>query len=545
MDVKRIILLIPLAIVAYLLVIKWNEDTPPSQAPQQQSVLKASPSDAQQPDDVTQAPATASELPAADGAHAANSSALVSVNTDVLDVRINPNDGSIVYAALPQQKAQLHGTDSFVLMSTSDSMYYVAQSNVIVDGQRRLTLSADRTDYRLEDGQNQLVIDLHGTLNGVDVIKRFTFTRGDYAVKQDILLNNQNSHAVDARVINELVRDQSADPTSSSKGIGGIHSYLGAIFSSPDSRAKKVSLSDIKNGKFGAVTSAEGWAAMSQHYFLAALIPSAKDVVTYKAVMDSRQRAHVSYETPDATIQPGQQLDLSAQIYMGPKEKAQLEKVSPYLPKTIDYGWLWFLASPLFWLLAKIHSVIGNWGWSIVLLTCVVKAILLPLSAKAYRSMAKMRKLGPEMARIKEQHGDDRQKMSQKMMEFYQKEKINPLGGCLPMVIQMPVFLALYWMLSESIELRHAPFMLWIHDLSAQDPLFILPIIMGISMFLQQMLNPAPPDPMQAKVMRMLPVIFTFFFLWFPAGLVIYWITNNLLSIAQQYFITKQIESKL
>ena len=543
MDVKRIILLIPLAIVAYLLVIKWNEDTPQAQAPQ--SVLTTTQSDAQQPDDVTQAPATASQLPAADGARAANSTALISVNTDVLNVRINPNDGAIVYAALPQQKAQLHGEDPFVLMSTSSSMYYVAQSNLFIDGQHRLTLTPERTEYRLEDGQDQLVVDLHGTLNGVDVTKRLTFHRGDYAVKQDILFNNQNSHAVEAHVVNELVRDQSADPTSSSKGIGGIHSYLGAIFSSPDARAQKISLSNIKDGKFGGVTSAEGWAAMSQHYFLAALVPQAKDVVTYKASMDARQRAHVSYETPDATIQPGQQLDLSAQIYMGPKEKAQLDKVSPYLSKTIDYGWLWFLASPLFWLLAKIHGVIGNWGWSIVLLTCVVKAILLPLSAKAYRSMAKMRKLGPEMARIKEQYGDNRQKMSQKMMEFYQKEKINPLGGCLPMVIQMPVFLALYWMLSESIELRHAPFMLWIHDLSAQDPYFILPIIMGLSMFLQQMLNPAPPDPMQAKVMRMLPIIFTFFFLWFPAGLVIYWITNNLLSIAQQYFITKQIESKL
>lgn len=543
MDVKRIILLIPLAIVAYLLVIKWNEDTPQSQAPQ--SALTASQSDAQQPDDVTQAPATSSDISAADSARPANTSALISVNTDVLNVRINPNDGSIVYAALPQQKAQLHGEEPFVLMSTSNAMYYVAQSSVIVDGQRRVSLSADRTDYRLEDGQNQLVVDLHGTLNGVDVIKRLTFTRGDYAVKQDILLNNQNARAVEARVLNELVRDQSADPTSSSKGIGGIHSYLGAVFSSPDARAHKVSLSDISKGKFGSVTAAEGWAAMSQHYFLSALIPAAKDVVTYKASTDANQRAHISYETPDATLQPGQQLNISAQIYMGPKDKAQLDKVSPFLSKTIDYGWLWFLASPLFWLLTKIHGLIGNWGWSIVLLTCVVKAILLPLSAKAYRSMAKMRKLGPEMARIKEQYGNDRQQMSKKMMEFYQKEKINPLGGCLPMVIQMPVFLALYWMLSESIELRHAPFMLWIHDLSAQDPLFILPIIMGVSMFLQQMLNPAPPDPMQAKVMRMLPVIFTFFFLWFPAGLVIYWITNNLLSIAQQYFITKQIERTL
>lgn len=543
MDVKRIILLIPLAIVAYLLVIKWNEDTPQPQAPQ--SVVAANQSDAQQPDDVTQAPATASELPAGDKGHAAPSTALVNVDTDVLNVRINPSNGYVVYAALPQQKAQLHGQEPFVLMSTSNAMYYAAQSNLVVDGQKRMTLQANRTEYRLEDGQHQLVVDLHGTLNGVDVTKRFTFTRGDYAVKQEYLLDNRSDRAVDAYTLNELVRDQSTDPTSNSKGIGGIHSFLGAVFSTTDSRVNKVSLSDIQKGKFGSVRSTEGWVAMSQHYFLSAWVPPANDSSLFYASMDDRMRAHAGYQSPEVALQQGQHADLSTQLYLGPKEKSQLEKVSPYLPKTIDYGWLWFLASPLFWLLAKIHGVIGNWGWSIVLLTCVVKAILLPLSAKAYRSMAKMRKLGPEMARIKEQYGEDRQKMSQKMMEFYQKEKINPLGGCLPMVIQMPVFLALYWMLSESIELRHAPFMLWIHDLSAQDPYFILPIIMGLSMFLQQMLNPAPPDPMQAKVMRMLPVIFTFFFLWFPAGLVVYWITNNLLSIAQQYFITKRIERQL
>ena len=543
MDVKRIILLIPLAIVAYLLVIKWNEDTPKSQP--STSAVMTHQSDARQPSDAAQAPAAASALSADDQGKAAASTALISVNTDVLSVRINPSNGYVVYAALLQQKAQLHGSDPFVLMSTSNTLYYAAQSNLVVDGQQRLSLHADRTDYHLDDGQNQLVVDLHGTLNGVDVIKRFTFKRGDYAVTQDYVLTNQNDHAVEAYTLNELVRDLSPDPTSTTKGVGGIHSFLGAVFSTTDSRVHKVSLSDIQKGKFDSVRSTEGWVAMSQHYFLSAWVPPASESALFYTKMDDHQRAHAGYQSPELSLAKGQQAELTAKLYLGPKEKSQLEQVSPFLPKTIDYGWLWFLASPLFWMLTKIHAVIGNWGWSIVLLTCVVKAILLPLSAKAYRSMAKMRKLGPEMTRIKEQYGEDRQKMSQKMMEFYQKEKINPLGGCLPMVIQMPVFLALYWMLSESIELRHAPFMLWIHDLSAQDPYFILPIIMGLSMFLQQMLNPAPPDPMQAKVMRMLPVIFTFFFLWFPAGLVIYWITNNLLSMAQQYFITKQIESKL
>jgi YidC/Oxa1 family membrane protein insertase len=241
-------------------------------------------------------------------------------------------------------------------------------------------------------------------------------------------------------------------------------------------------------------------------------------------------------------VAPGSEATLEATLYMGPKVQKQLEAVAPHLELTVDFGWLWFIANPLFWLLDKIHGLIGNWGWSIVILTVMVKAALWPLSAKAYKSMGRMRKLGPEMQRLKEQFGDDRQKMSQEMMKFYQKEKINPLGGCLPILVQMPVFIALYWMLLESVELRHAPFMLWIQDLSVKDPYFILPILMGASMFIQQLLNPTPPDPTQAKIMRMLPIVFTFFFLWFPAGLVIYWVVNNVISIAQQYVITRNIE---
>ena len=242
-------------------------------------------------------------------------------------------------------------------------------------------------------------------------------------------------------------------------------------------------------------------------------------------------------------IAAGNQGKVSATFYAGPKDQAQMEATAPDLNLTVDYGFLWWIASPLYWLLTTIYDYLGNWGLAIIGITMTVKAALFHLNAKAFRSMAKMRKFGPIIASLKEKHGDDKQKMSKEMMELYKKEKINPLGGCLPIVAQMPIFIALYWVLMESVELRHASF-LYLNDLSVQDPYFILPILMGASMFIQQSLNPAPPDPMQAKIMKMLPIIFTFFFLWFPAGLTLYWVVNNVLSIAQQYVINKQIEKE-
>lgn len=547
MDVKRIIILIPLAIVAYLLIVQWNQDYHQPHAPSQQAptLAEANRSDAHQPEDVLKAPESSRDRASSPSDNATetredDAQPLVQVSTDVLDIRIDPHGGDVVYAALPQHKESLNSTSPFVLMNDSKSLSYVARSGVELNGRTGVTFTPEQTQYRLSDDQQTLAVDLKGEQNGVAIIKRFTFTRGQYGVKVEYLLNNQTDAAVSARFVGQLARDNSADPTNAS-GIG-MHSYLGAAFSTSESRYQKVSLSDIHSKKFKEIESQGGWVAMIQHYFVSAWVPSASDHNLYYTQVDRNDRAVAAFASNKTSIAAGQQADLSAELYLGPKTKSQLDAVAPNLDLTIDYGWLWFLASPLFWLLSKIHGLIGNWGWSIVLLTCVVKAILLPLSAKAYRSMAKMRKLGPEMNRIKEEHGSDRQKMSQEMMKFYQKEKINPLGGCLPMVIQMPVFIALYWMLMESVELRHAPFMLWIKDLSAMDPYFILPIIMGLSMFLQQQLNPAPQDPTQAKVMKLLPIIFTFFFLWFPAGLVVYWITNNILSIAQQYLITRQIE---
>jgi YidC/Oxa1 family membrane protein insertase len=322
-----------------------------------------------------------------------------------------------------------------------------------------------------------------------------------------------------------------------------MSSFLGAAYSSPDNHYEKIDFDDIQEGAFKNRDVQGGWVAMIQHYFTSAWAPQQQQQNLYYATTDSRGRNVAAFAGPTQRLEPGSEAELNATLYAGPKIQERLEDVAPYLELTVDFGWLWFLANPLFWLLDKIHDVLGNWGWSIVVLTIFVKIVLFPLSATAYKSMAKMRKLGPEMQRIKEQYGDDRQKMSQEMMKFYQKEKINPLGGCLPILIQMPIFIALYWMLMESVELRHAPFILWIDDLSTKDPYFVLPILMGISMFVQQQLNPTPPDPMQAKIMKMLPIIFTFFFLWFPAGLVIYWIVNNTISIIQQWIITRKIES--
>jgi YidC/Oxa1 family membrane protein insertase len=290
-------------------------------------------------------------------------------------------------------------------------------------------------------------------------------------------------------------------------------------------------------------TMAGGWVAILQHYFVSAWIPDAQQVHHYSSTVTRNHDNIIRYTSPAITLAAGEQGSTKAQLYVGPKDQYSLEEISAGLELTVDYGFLWWIAQPLFWVLTQMHKLFGNWGWAIIGVTVMVKAIFFHLNTVAYKSMANMRKAGPKMQRIKEMYGDDRQKMSQEMMSLYKKEKINPLGGCLPILVQMPVFIALYWVLMESVELRHAPWIGWIHDLSVMDPYYILPLIMGASMFIQQKLNPTPPDPMQAKVMQWMPVLFTFFFLFFPAGLVLYWVVNNVLSIAQQYVITKRIEN--
>lgn len=345
----------------------------------------------------------------------------------------------------------------------------------------------------------------------------------------------------------QLKRDASSDPSSSTAT--GTATYLGAALWTSSEPYKKVSMKDmdkVNEDKTKAPITENvqgGWVAWLQHYFVTAWIPPKGENNQVLARKDSKGNYIIGYTGPSMTVAPGAKAETSAILYAGPKSQAVLKELSPGLELTVDYGFLWFIAQPIFWLLQHIHSLVGNWGWSIIFLTMLIKGIFFPLSAASYKSMARMRAVAPKLAALKEKFGDDRQKMSQAMMELYKKEKINPLGGCLPILVQMPVFLSLYWVLLESVEMRQAPFMLWITDLSIKDPFFILPIIMGATMFIQQQLNPTPPDPMQAKVMKMMPIIFTFFFLWFPAGLVLYWVVNNCLSIAQQWYITRKIEA--
>ncbi|MDP3534168.1 membrane protein insertase YidC [Halomonas sp. M1] len=551
MDVKRLLLLIPLAVLAYLLVVQWNQDygqiSYDSSPEITQSSNGAPASDPSNGDDLAVPSTSAPQSAIGDGMQDATESEtasrdFIAVTTDVLDVRIDPHGGDIVYAALPQHKLTLDSDRNYVLLSDNANRSYVARSGLQLDGQAsRIVFTPERSEYRLGNNEEQLSVDLTAEVNGVDIIKRLSFERGSYAVEVSYYLANNTDAPVSARFIGQLARDNSPDPSS---GVAmGMSSYLGAAYSTPDTRYDKIDFDDIQRGRFENREAQGGWVAIIQHYFVSAWAPAQNQQNLFYATTDSRDRNVAAFAGPTTSIAADGEATLSATLYMGPKVQDYLEQVAPNLRLTVDYGWLWFIANPLFWLLDKIHDVVGNWGWSIVLLTVLVKLALFPLSAKAYKSMARMRKLGPEMQRLKEMYGDDRQKMSQEMMKFYQKEKINPLGGCLPILVQMPVFIALYWMLLESVELRHAPFMFWIQDLSVKDPYFILPILMGISMYVQQLLNPTPPDPMQAKIMKMLPIIFTFFFLWFPAGLVIYWVVNNIISVAQQYVITRNIEN--
>ncbi|MFK3908856.1 membrane protein insertase YidC [Pseudomonas monteilii] len=552
MDIKRTILIVALAIVAYVLVLKWNQDYGQAALPTQTASSNVAPT---LPDTVpvdnnstsADVPSTGNAASPAELAPVAASKDLVRVKTDVLDLAIDPVGGDIVQLRLPQfPRRQDHPDIPFQLFDNGGERTYLAQSGLTgTDGpdaraSGRPLYAVDKRSYQLADGQEQLVVDLTFSDKGVNYTKRFTFKRGEYDLTVTYLVDNQSAQAWTGNLFAQLKRDASSDPSSSTAT--GTATYLGAALWTSSEPYKKVSMKDIDKGSLKE-TVAGGWVAWLQHYFVTAWIPAKSDNNIVQTRKDSQGNYIIGYTGPALSAAPGAQVQASTTLYAGPKSQDKLKELSPGLELTVDYGFLWFIAQPIFWLLQHIHSLLGNWGWSIIVLTMLIKGLFFPLSAASYRSMARMRAVAPRVQALKEQHGDDRQKMSQAMMELYKKEKINPLGGCLPILVQMPVFLALYWVLLESVEMRQAPWILWITDLSIKDPFFILPIIMGATMFIQQRLNPTPPDPMQAKVMKMMPIVFTFFFLWFPAGLVLYWVVNNCLSITQQWFITRRIEA--
>ena len=553
MDIKRTILIVALAIVSYVMVLKWNQDYGQAALPTQNVASSTTTSglpdtatgnNAAASDDI---PRAASDTSAPAETPVAVSKDLIQIKTDVLDLAIDPQGGDVAQLTLPLYPRRQDRPDvPFQLFDNGGERTYLAQSGLIgtngpdANPAGRPIYSSEKKTYQLADGQDQLVVDLKFSKDGVNYIKRFTLKRGLYDVNVTYLIDNQSAQPWSGSMFAQLKRDASADPSSTTAT--GTATYLGAALWTSSEPYKKVSMKDMDKGQLKETVTG-GWVAWLQHYFVTAWVAPKGENNIVQTRKDSKGNYIIGYTGPSLTAAPGAKVETSAVLYAGPKSQAVLKELSPGLELTVDYGILWFIAQPIFWLLQHIHSIVGNWGWSIIFLTMLIKGIFFPLSAASYKSMARMRAVAPKLAALKEQHGDDRQKMSQAMMELYKKEKINPLGGCLPILVQMPVFLSLYWVLLESVEMRQAPFMLWITDLSIKDPFFILPIIMGATMFIQQRLNPTPPDPMQAKVMKMMPIIFTFFFLWFPAGLVLYWVVNNCLSIGQQWYITRRIEA--
>jgi YidC/Oxa1 family membrane protein insertase len=476
-----------------------------------------------------------------------NTSEFVSIKTNTLEVVINRNGGDIVQAVLPKYKVTLNGDKGFTILDQTLATTYIAQSGLI--GANGTDTSAGRplfksvnSNYELNKGDGSLDVDLTINQDGVDIIKRFTFFEDRNLIKVTYIIDNKSDSTWKANLYGQIKRDSHKPIAAGDSGVG-VNPYVGAATTTIEDKYEKLTFSDLEEESRNFSIQG-GWVAMVQHYFTSAWIPNKESTnKIFLRKLKNQDMYLLGFISPETVVQSNTQAEINADFYVGPKNIDDLELIAENLDLTIDFGFLWWIAKPIFHLLDFLHDYIGNWGWSIIVLTIIIKAIFFYPSAMSYRSMAKMRKLAPKMKALKDRIGDDKQKMSQEMMKLYKKEKVNPMGGCLPILIQMPVFISLYWVLMESVELRHAPFALWITDLSVMDPYFIFPLVMGATMFIQQQLNPTPPDPMQAKIMKWMPVAFTFMFLWFPVGLVIYWVTNNTLSIIQQYIITKRIEA--
>jgi YidC/Oxa1 family membrane protein insertase len=467
---------------------------------------------------------------------------LVEVKTDTLNFYIDKQGGNIIKVELPKYSQKLNQPDKPIqLLTANPQKFYIAQSKLVGkqgpdSEQNQAQYATDQSVYKLNPNEKQLTVKLHWhNKQGLSVEKVYQFQRDKYAVQMNYHIKNNTAQPWQGHMVLQIDRRK---PEQANSHFLGIHAFYGAAVSSPDKRYQKMGFSDlIKNPV--SKTIKNGWAAMIQRYFLSAWVPEKQQPYHYFSQVNNNIYT-IGLAGQTFKVSPGGEHTVSAHFYAGPEIASRLEQVAPGLKLTISYGWLWFISVIVFWVMKHIHDIIGNWGWSIVLVTVLIKLMFYQLSAKSYRSMAKMRKLQPKIKALRERHGEDKQKQSQAMMELYKKEKVNPLSGCLPILIQLPVFFALYSVLIETVQLRHAPWMLWIQDLSAPDPYFILPVLMGLSMLLQQKLNPPPPDPTQEKVMMVLPVVFTVVFVYFPAGLVLYWVVNNLLSVLQQWYITRK-----
>ncbi|HET8807091.1 MAG TPA: membrane protein insertase YidC, partial [Methylophaga sp.] len=542
MDNLRTLFIFGLLIVSLLLWEAWQTDyVRPQEAAQQANntetvTAKNSPDNAADLPDLP-SDTVADGLPdvsSIDNPGAPDNARQIRVKTDVIDAAIDLRGGDIRELALLQYAVDTDQPDVPVqLLNDGSNPFFITQSGLRAEGPAPThydIYQASKNSYTLADGQDSIKVPLRWqSENGVTVIKTYTFKRDSYLVDVDYQIENDSGQQFAAYPYAQFNRTRPTDESML------LYTYTGAVFSTPENQYKKVDFDELDDADFRLNTS-DGWVAMIQHYFVGALVPpnDAQEMTFYgNSIDETNYTAGIRF--PAVVAEDGQSATAQYQMYLGPKQFDRLEGVADNLDLTVDYGILTIISKPLFIVMDWFHSLTGNWGWSIVLLTILIKLVFFKLSAHSYRSMASMRKLTPKLATLKERYGDDKQKFNQAMMDLYRTEKINPLGGCLPILVQMPVFLAFYWVLVESIELRQADFILWINDLTAIDPYFVLPVLFGLTMWFQQKLNPMPQDPAQAMMMKIFPIVFTVFFAFFPAGLVLYWLVNNILSIAQQW----------
>jgi YidC/Oxa1 family membrane protein insertase len=547
MDSQRFLLLLALGLILFLILQAWQEEHRPP-APPPSANVPAGPTSSQAPQPkVAEAPAPPPVVATTSEAAPTPGGARVEVTTDVLDVAIDTAGGDLRELKLLAYPVSVdQPRNPFALFRDQPpEQYYTGQSGLIGTGRyypnHKTLYQVDQPRYRLAAGQDELRVPLHWQApDGVRYTLIYVFHRNSYVIDIEYLVENGSAAAWQGYLYRQF-RHHYVEPK---RGWFSLPTYTGGAIYTPEEKYQKISFPTMREHPLKRDVTG-GWVAMLEHYFVAAWMPGNNERNRfYSTALTDDDYAFGLKQLEPTTVAAGQSARLQARLYAGPKLHKRLRALAPGMELTVDFGWLTFIASPLFWLLQYIHSWIGNWGWSIIVLTLLIKLVFYPLSATSYKSMAHMKRVQPKLQSLRERLGHDRQRLNQAMMELYKKERINPLGGCLPIAIQIPVFISLYWVLLESVELRQAPFILWIRDLSAPDPYFVLPIIMGISMFLQQRLTPTQMDPMQQKIMSVLPVLFTSFFLFFPAGLVLYWTVNNILSIAQQWHITRVIAAR-
>ncbi|MDH5217495.1 MAG: membrane protein insertase YidC [Gammaproteobacteria bacterium] len=557
MDTQRLVLFLALSLVILLLWEAWGQRNNPVPAPLAttsssvlgdapqtpgESLVQISPAD-----DKPVSPASTSDTPADPSARIQAglvSKQRVRIVTDIYNIDIETQGADVRSAFLTKFPINLDEPDIYYpLLDDALPQLFIAQTGLLsssVAPDHHAVFQTEKPEYKMLDGEDSLVVPFVWTSpEGIKVTKVFTFKRNDYLISVDHIVENSSNSEWKGRLYRQLQRNQFEEPGKSRL----LYTFTGGAVSSVEKPYQKITFEEMADWKADQSYTKGGWAAMLQHYFVTAWIPPKDEANHYYTRVLKDDRYILGLTSGEQTVAPGEKFNFSSKLYVGPKEQSRLEKVEENMNLTVDYGILHFLAQPLFWVLEFFHKYLGNWGWSIIFLTLLIKLVFYKLSEASYKSMANMRALAPKFQSIRDRYGDDRQRMSQATMELYKKEKVNPLSGCWPMLVQIPVFISLYWMILESVEIRQAPFMLWIQDLSAKDPYYVLPLIMGASMFLQQKLSANPSmDPMQQKILQFMPIIFTAFFMLFPAGLVLYWVVNNILSIMQQWYIMNKIE---